>query len=43
MKSEVELKQKNWTEAKTTLEHVMKLPAVVDPSGSTTGFSMQKT
>lgn len=32
MKSEVEMKAKNWEEAKQTLEHVMKLPIVQDPS-----------
>jgi tetratricopeptide repeat protein 21B len=32
MKSEVELKQKNWQEALQTLEHVMKLPIVQDPT-----------
>lgn len=28
MKSEVEIKQKNWEEAKSTLEHIIKLPLV---------------
>ena len=32
MKSEVEMKAKSWDEAKLTLEHVMKLPIVQDPS-----------
>ena len=32
MKSEVEIKQKNWEEAEATLQHVFKLPVVQDPS-----------
>ena len=32
MKSEVEMKAKNWDDAKLTLEHAMKLPIVDDPS-----------
>ena len=32
MKSEVEIKQKDWDEAKKTLEHIIKLPAVQDPT-----------
>ena len=28
MKSEVEIKQKDWEEAKKTLEHIFRLPAV---------------
>jgi hypothetical protein len=32
MKSEVEIKQKNWQEATQTLEHAFKLPEVQDPS-----------
>ena len=31
MKSEVEMRGKNWEEAKQTLEHTMKLPIVLDP------------
>ena len=34
MKSEVEIKQKNWEEAKSTLEHIIKLPLVQDPSSA---------
>ena len=34
MKSEVELKQKDWEEAKKTLEHIFKLPAVQDPNAA---------
>ena len=34
MKSEVEIKQKNWEEAKATLEHIIKLPLVQDPSSA---------
>lgn len=34
MKSEVEMRQKNWPEAIATLEHAFKLPAVQDPSAS---------
>lgn len=34
MKSEVEIKQKNWEEAKSTLEHIIKLPMVQDPSSA---------
>ena len=30
MKSEVEIKQQNWQEARATLEHIMKLPGVRD-------------
>ena len=36
MKSEVEIKQKDWEEAKKTLEHIFRLPAVQDPTGSMT-------
>ena len=36
MKSEVEIKQKDWEEAKKTLEHIFKLPAVQDPSSQMT-------
>lgn len=35
MKSEVEIKQKDWEEAKKTLEHIFKLPAVQDPNSHT--------
>jgi hypothetical protein len=31
MKSEVEITGKSWTEALATLEHAIKLPAIVDP------------
>ena len=34
MKSEVEIKQKDWEEAKKTLEHIFKLRAVQDPTSS---------
>ena len=34
MKSEVEIKQNDWEEAKKTLEHIFKLPAVQDPNSS---------
>ena len=34
MKSEVEIKQKDWDEAKKTLEHIFRLPAVQDPSSA---------
>ena len=34
MKSEVEIKQKDWGEAKKTLEHIFALPAVQDPTGT---------
>jgi len=34
MKSEVEIKQKDWEEAKKTLEHIFKLPAVQDPNST---------
>ena len=34
MKSEVEIKQKDWEEAKKTLEHIFKLPAVQDTSST---------
>ena len=32
MKSEVEIKQKDWEEAKKTLEHIFKMPIVQDPT-----------
>ena len=32
MKSEVEIKQKDWEEAKKTLEHTFKIPVVQDPT-----------
>ena len=32
MKSEVEIKQKDWEEAKKTLEHIFRMPVVQDPS-----------
>ena len=37
MKSEVEIKQKNWSEAQTTLEHIMKLPGVENAMEANTG------
>jgi len=37
MKSEVEIKQKDWEEAKKTLEHIFKLPAMGDSSGAQFG------
>lgn len=34
MKSDVEMKQKDWEEAKKTLEHIFKMPVVQDPSAA---------
>ena len=34
MKSEVEIKQKNWEEAKKTLEYIYKLPIVQNPEAA---------
>ena len=34
MKSEVEIRQKNWDEAIITLQHTFKLPSVQDPSNA---------
>ena len=34
MKSEVEIKQKDWEEAKKTLDYIFKLPIVMNPEQS---------
>ena len=41
MKSEVEIKQKDWEEAKKTLEHIFRLPAVQDPTGQMQSAEME--
>lgn len=42
MKSDVEMKQKDWEEAKKTLEHIFKMPIVQDPSASQNNNNKQK-